>query len=125
MIVWGGWTYADVALDNGARYDPEADEWAPLTTTNAPTARFRHTAVWTGSRMIVWGGLTSGEERRPLGDGAMYDPATDTWTPIATDNAPSARNDHTAVWTGSAMIIWGGEDETGVTATGAAFYPPR
>jgi len=26
------------------------------STTNAPTARDGHTAVWTGSQMIVWGG---------------------------------------------------------------------
>ena len=27
-----------------------------LVPLNAPAARFRHTAVWTGSEMIVWGG---------------------------------------------------------------------
>jgi hypothetical protein len=27
-----------------------------VTTANAPPARGWHTAVWTGSRMIVWGG---------------------------------------------------------------------
>ena len=32
------------------------DTWTPTTLTNAPTARWRHTAVWTGSEMIVWGG---------------------------------------------------------------------
>src|SRR5215211_1058124 len=32
----------------------------------------------------------------------------DTWTPTA--GAPSARIIHTAVWTGSEMIIWGGYD---------------
>src|SRR4030095_4390459 len=26
-------------------------------------------------------------------------------------NAPTARRFHTAVWTGSEMIVWGGEDE--------------
>ena len=30
--------------------------WTATSTTNAPTARFGHTAVWTGSEMIVWGG---------------------------------------------------------------------
>jgi hypothetical protein len=32
----------------------------------------------------------------------------DTWTATSTDGAPSARRNHTAVWTGSEMIIWGG-----------------
>ena len=33
---------------------------------------------------------------------------TDTWTPTSTTNAPGARSNHTAVWTGSEMIVWGG-----------------
>src|SRR5207247_1282618 len=32
------------------------DSWRATTTTNAPTARSVHTAVWTGSEMIVWAG---------------------------------------------------------------------
>ena len=32
----------------------------------------------------------------------------DTWTATSLTNAPSARYDHTAVWTGSEMIVWGG-----------------
>ena len=32
------------------------DNWTATSTPNAPTARFLHTAVWTGSEMIVWGG---------------------------------------------------------------------
>jgi hypothetical protein len=32
------------------------DTWTATNTINAPTARFDHTAVWTGSEMIVWGG---------------------------------------------------------------------
>src|SRR3954467_13738525 len=34
----------------------------------------------------------------------------DTWTATSTINAPSARAFHTAVWTGSELIIWGGQD---------------
>ena len=36
--------------------------WAATTTANAP-GRYLHTAVWTGSEMIVWGGNSDG--RRP------------------------------------------------------------
>ena len=32
------------------------DTWTATSTTNAPEARYYHTAVWTGSEMIVWGG---------------------------------------------------------------------
>ena len=32
------------------------DTWTPTNLTGAPEARVSHTAVWTGSEMIVWGG---------------------------------------------------------------------
>src|SRR2546425_1029625 len=111
MVVWGG------GLDTGGRYDPIADTWTPTSTANAPSARSAHTAVWTGSLMIVWGGLYP-----YLNTGARYDPATDTWTPMSTTNAPSARYDHTAVWTGSLMVVWGGYDGSSLN-TGARYDP--
>jgi hypothetical protein len=81
--------------------------WTATTTTGAPSARAGHTAVWTGSRMIVWGG-TGISAGGFLNDGGQYDPVADTWMATTTTGAPSARVGHTAVWTGSRMIVWGG-----------------
>src|SRR2546422_1070361 len=50
------------------------DTWTPTSTVGAPTGRSLHTAVWTGSRMVVWGGANDNT-------GGVYDPATDSWTP--------------------------------------------
>ena len=80
------------------------DAWEATSTVNAPTAREWHTAVWTGSEMIVWGGLAGGYSN----SGGRYNPATDSWTATGTINAPAGRARHTAVWTGSEMIVWGG-----------------
>src|SRR6266404_5545504 len=33
------------------------DNWIATSTTNAPAGRYIHTAVWTGTEMIVWGGF--------------------------------------------------------------------
>ena len=55
MIVWGGFN-GGTSLNTGARYNPSTDSWTGTSTTNAPTGRDNHTAVWTGSEMIVWGG---------------------------------------------------------------------
>jgi hypothetical protein len=55
MIVWGGVDVNFVELNTGGRYNPSTDSWTATSTTNAPTARHNHTAVWTGSEMIVWG----------------------------------------------------------------------
>src|SRR5438876_5977934 len=81
------------------------DTWTATSTTSAPAARELHTAVWTGSEMIVWGGLGSGGR---LNTGGRYNPGTDSWTATSTTSAPVARYFHTAVWTGSEMIVWGG-----------------
>ena len=56
MIIFGGHTLVCTAFGNGKRYDPGTDSWTAISTINAPDARFYHTAVWTGSEMIVWGG---------------------------------------------------------------------
>ena len=40
------------------------DNWTATTTANAPAARIFHTAVWTGSEMIVWGGVSGRLEHR-------------------------------------------------------------
>ena len=75
-------------------------------TTNAPSARYHHRAVWTGTEMIVWGGANA---TRVFNTGGKYNSSTDSWTAISTTNAPSGRAFHTAVWTGTEMIVWGGE----------------
>ena len=104
MIVWGGGFYTDT----GGRYNPSTDTWTATNTTNAPDARSNHTAVWTGTEMIVWGGISSAGLAFPLNTGGRYDPTMDVWTPTNMTNAPTGRHTHTAIWTGTEMIIWGG-----------------
>src|SRR5207244_10951014 len=72
--------------------------------SSAPTARDAHTAVWTSSQMIVWGGFGGSF----LNTGGRYNPSNDSWTATSTAGAPTARDFHTAVWTSSEMILWGG-----------------
>jgi N-acetylneuraminic acid mutarotase len=94
------------------------DTWAPTNLAGAPDGRDWHTAVWTGSEMIVWGGTRFGSNT-----GARYNPSTDSWTATTTINAPIARAAHTAVWTGSEMFVWGGEDSLGLLNTGGKYDP--
>jgi hypothetical protein len=104
MIVWGG-----TDVNTGGRYNPSIDTWTATSTINAPTARGEHTAVWTGSEMIVWG--ARGSNGSYFNTGGRYNPSIDSWTATSTTNAPFARAWHTAVWSGSEMIIWGGQDQ--------------
>jgi hypothetical protein len=97
------------------------DTWTATSTTNAPTGRYLHTAVWTGSEMIVWGGTdVSGNN---LNTGGRYNPSTDSWSATSTTNAPDARSSHTAIWTGSEMIIWGGQENFVSRNTGGRYNP--
>jgi N-acetylneuraminic acid mutarotase len=118
MVVWGGNNGIDV-LNTGGRYNPVTDAWTATTTTNAPQATMWHTAVWTGTEMIVWGGGIS----FGVSTGGRYNPATDSWTATANTNAPSARTRHSAVWTGTEMIIWGGYDGPEFFNTGGIYNP--
>ncbi len=96
--------------------------WAPLPTDGAPTARHHHTMVWTGDRALVWGGAVS-DDPPVTGTGAAYDPVARTWTPLSTTGAPSPRHSHTAVWTGTRMLVWGGYGTTQYESTGALYDP--
>jgi hypothetical protein len=122
MIVWGG------NSNTGGIYNPTADTWLPTaTTTDVPVPYTGHSAVWSGTKMIIWGGsvtvcpfvCTTTYYR----SGSLYDPASDSWsaTSIAIDT-PGARYKHTAVWTGSKMIIWGGGNPSGLNSGGV--YSP-
>jgi N-acetylneuraminic acid mutarotase len=121
MIVWGGERGGGkppTRFDTGGRYDPSTDSWTATTLTNAPAARADHTAVWTGSEMIVWGGV--GAFNQGLNTGGRYNPNTNSWTATTVTNAPTFRWAHTAVWTGIEMIVWGGP---GNSNTGGRYNP--
>ena len=44
-----------------------------------------------------------------LNTGGRYNPGTDSWAATSTTDAPVGRSNPTAVWTGSEMIVWGGD----------------
>jgi N-acetylneuraminic acid mutarotase len=127
MIVWGGQEegggFPPPLVNTGGVYDPATDSWTSTNTVGAPTARFGPTAVWTGSKMIVWGGVDLSGHPNLADTGGIYDPAADRWTAISTVGAPTGRHSHAAVWTGSNMIVWGGVDVFGASDTGGLYDP--
>ncbi len=133
MIIWGGFTFTPGVFqgltNQGAAYAPDTDTWRPLASTDAPMPRVRHTAVWTGSQMIVFGGdnFDSGSGRTFFAHAARYDVATDTWMTVSVVGVPTPRVEHSAVWSGDLMIIWGGLEGSGANpriAAGGARYNP-
>jgi hypothetical protein len=92
MIVWGGMGNGD-----GGRYDPSTDLWRPMSTQGAPLPSFGPLGAWTGRELIV-----------SAATNATYDPAHDTWLPIA--GGPLGLEQASGIWTGDELIVWGGID---------------
>lgn len=115
MIVHGG-------IGNGAykSYNPNTNSWANLPNVTDP--RHSHTAIWTGSKMIVWGGVTSNTNPTSGSNtGKVFDPVAGTWTVCSTINAPTIRYGHSAVFSGTEMIVWGGVSDDVYTQTGGRY----
>ena len=123
VIVWGGTNGG--TLNTGAMYNPVTNVWTTMNTASAPAARQKHTAIWNTAtnRMIIWGGSSasfSGE----MNSGGLFDPVTNGWTGVTnTATAPSARNLQSAVWSGTEMIIFGGNFSSAPINTGGKYNP--
>jgi N-acetylneuraminic acid mutarotase len=123
MIVWGGEGEFG-PLNDGAQLlfssNGEPASWQSLNSLDAPGARSGHAAVWTGSKMILWGGIASNVA---LGDGAMFDPASNSWTALPTAGAPAARAGHNLLWSGAEMLVFNGQGAAEYFGTGGAYDP--
>jgi hypothetical protein len=129
LITWGGTVHKgniynpeEPPTGDGFRYNPATGDFRLISGLGAPEPRRRHTAVWTGAEMVVWGGESS-TSQPPFGTGGRYDPKTDTWRGLSDTAAPAPRRDHAAVWTGTEMLVWGGRTDGGNTADGGRYDP--
>jgi N-acetylneuraminic acid mutarotase len=123
LLVWGGQNELG-ALNTGVQliFNGAAlpSAWTTINTKGAPTARMNHAAVWTGQKMLIWGGVSGGTF---LGDGAAYDPVANLWSRVNLTNSPNPRGSAAAVWTGQEMLIFGGETASGTVSSSAAYDP--
>ncbi|HEV2757403.1 MAG TPA: hypothetical protein VG318_16680 [Actinomycetota bacterium] len=121
MILWGGEVGdgSHDAPDTGAAYDPATRKWRRL-----PQAPYwslaSHVAVWTGTEMIVWGGVTPDADAA-----AAYDPATNRWRSLPA-GPMGGRHGAAGVWADDRLIVWGGrsEDRSALEGPEAAAYDP-
>ncbi len=123
MIVWGGAGASGDMLSSGARYTPGAASWVPTSTGSAPRQRMLASGTWTGAVLVVWGGTDNFFAKSYLLSGSRYDPALDAWTPMSTAGAPAGRKEHTAVWTGTEVVVWGGTTASASLNTGGRYRP--
>jgi hypothetical protein len=88
-------------LARAAAYDPAKDTWRRLAPMRASGPRFADSAVWDGSELLVVGG---GPNARSA---FAYSPAHNHWRRLAP--VPSGRVGASAVWTGTHLLLWGGQ----------------
>jgi hypothetical protein len=99
---------------NGVFYNPSTDRWREAPTLRVPTAEMS-AVVGVSSKIVVWGGEQTdamGNRTMLVADGAVYDAVTDSWTPMATQNAPSPRAEMIAFAARGQAFLWGGTDYT-------------
>jgi hypothetical protein len=113
ILFWGASTCSTVN-GTGMRYRPGTHTWSWMRKSPLQT-RQGFQMIWTGTRMIVWGGHPCGNQTVQLKDGASYDPVTNSWELLpAAPAGLRARYDHLVAWGAPAyekMFVFGGRYE--------------
>jgi hypothetical protein len=128
LIVLAIAVVACTRVETNKQLDPTAltdFHWALMPAKGSPAPRKMHSATWTGKEWLIWGGIliTDPERGRELyGDGASFEPANQVWSSIPISSEFPGRFGHSAVWTGTEMMIWGGA-RADTLNTGARYNP--
>jgi hypothetical protein len=91
-------------------YDPVSDAWSRFTPPTSSRAEPGYTAVWTGTKILVWSAFHS----------VAFSPATRRWQALR-QGLPGG----IIVWSGREAIGWGGGCCGDATAAGRAYDPAR
>jgi hypothetical protein len=134
LFVWGGLRddptgrTGGIWRTEGAMWDASTGVWIELPQENKPVSAGAGIMAWTGMELIVWGGWTEYDENydnASVGSGAAYDPELHRWRTLSSAGAPSPRWGMNGTWTGSELIIFGGQDSDGRKFRDGAAYDPE
>lgn len=125
FLVWGGGVLDPTGLiwsglSDGARYNPSLDRWDALPSA-ALAGRYGLTGVWTGVEFVVWGGANG--TGTVFGDGSRFDPVGGVWNALSNVMPPEPRRMQAAVWSGTEMLVAGGDLSSGLSMTAGAWTP--
>lgn len=120
MLVFGTSEATDMVV--GVAYHPKTRTWRNLATAPFQSSHYGSEMVtWTGDRLAAWSGTTLFE----------YFPGPDRWREAPTPPL-TPRADTSVTWSGTAVLLWGGENASQGTAgstpspffgDGAAYVP--
>lgn len=131
VFIWGGQNgtlnpLVDGALLSLATGDVQSN-WKIVADLNSKP-RYGHTLIWTGDRVISWGGM-SGYNEYVSGLTEFYLPTVSSprgvWRDIELTASPVARAEHTAVWMNDGMLVWGGLSENRSYLQSGGIYRPK
>lgn len=107
---------SDLAKSAGI-YDLDQNVWRPINLSGSIPIMSFNQPVWTGSKVLIWGGLNT-DSGQVTNEFQAYFPAEDRWQRLSGLNAPAVRRGAHCIWTGSKFIILGGFDPS----SGARFF---
>ncbi len=112
MFIWGGYVQGGGSA-SGERYNPVSDSWISLPREETPhedDSSYRSRIIWTGSEVLTFGSNPNGVRDEVCRfHGWAYNPAENSWRSIAPlPEGTERRNGPNSLWTGSEVIIWGG-----------------
>jgi Galactose oxidase, central domain len=127
MVAWGFFGHGGGAHGGGslaaATYNPAANSWTTGTVAPAQAPLFGD-AFWTGKEMIVWGSSPASGASPGHLEGFAYDPATQRWSTLpASPLGRAGRDSMLAAWTGSYLVVGGGDGSAGLQKDAAAYDP--
>jgi hypothetical protein len=79
LLVWGG-VRREQPVADGAAFNTATSTWRNIAPSPIE-ARCQASSAWTGASLVVFGGWNcDSANHATFGDGAVYDPATDSWS---------------------------------------------
>jgi hypothetical protein len=122
VVVWGGGDAAGTTdYADGGRYDPASGTWQAMSAAGAPAPRRAAYGVWTGSRVLFYGGFD--KAGKAVGSISLYDPANDAWFTGSSSGAPGPLANPTVGWSGSGFLLFGGLSGSTVSGDSYGYFP--
>jgi N-acetylneuraminic acid mutarotase len=107
-----------VRFARAAAYDPAKNTWRRIAPLPDAGLRFASSAVWDGREVLL---AAAGANARST---FAYTPATNHWRRLA--SLPSARVGATALWAGTRLFLWGGQNlSSSANVRDGLSYDPR